>query len=506
MNELFPGLTVCTQCSFRLTRNSDLFVDEEEMTNLRSALSDELGQRPWGHGVRLEMTADISPEVAERLRKEFDLNEEDCYRVHGSVNLGRYAKIIELVERPDLLFPPFTPSQPTALQKDDLFSVIAAGDVLLHHPYESFNPVKDFLRSAARDPQVVSIKQTIYRTGADSVLMESLMEAARAGKEVTVVLELMARFDEETNINWAAKLEEVGVHVVYGVVGHKTHAKLALVLRREAEGLRRYAHLGTGNYHPRTARLYEDFGLFTADEEICADVHEVFRRLTGLGTAGGLKALLQAPFRLHGTLLQAIQRETEAAQAGRKARIIAKMNALLEERIIEALYEASCAGVQIDLIVRGGGTLPGAQPHLLLLGRRQGKALAGLGRLDGAQLLPPRRSGLPAEGRHPQAPRHRGRTAELPAARHGRVEDGQQRRLPRRRRAALARARRPAAAAAKAHHPGKLKVSDRKAPIPTGAIPTGAAHSGRCLPPRRPAAAGVLIRVFPSEGAVPDIG
>ena len=353
MNELFPGLTVCTQCSFRLTRNSDLFVDEEEMTNLRSALSDELGQRPWGHGVRLEMTADISPEVAERLRKEFDLNEEDCYRVHGSVNLGRYAKIIELVERPDLLFPPFTPSQPAALQKDDLFSVIAAGDVLLHHPYESFNPVKDFLRSAARDPQVVSIKQTIYRTGADSVLMESLMEAARAGKEVTVVLELMARFDEETNINWAAKLEEVGVHVVYGVVGHKTHAKLALVLRREAEGLRRYAHLGTGNYHPRTARLYEDFGLFTADEEICADVHEVFRRLTGLGTAGGLKALLQAPFRLHGTLLQAIQRETEAAQAGRKARIIAKMNALLEERIIEALYEASCAGVQIDLIVRG---------------------------------------------------------------------------------------------------------------------------------------------------------
>ena len=353
MSELFPGLTVCTQCSFRLTRNSDLFVDEEEMTNLRSALSDELGQRPWGHGVRLEMTADTGSEVSERLRKEFDLDEDDCYFVDGSVNLGRYTKVIELVERPDLLFPPFTPSQPASLQKKDLFSVIAAGDVLLHHPYESFHPVMDFLRSAARDPQVVSIKQTIYRTGADSVLMESLMEAARAGKEVTVVLELMARFDEETNINWAAKLEEVGVHVVYGVVGHKTHAKLALVLRREPEGLRRYAHLGTGNYHPRTARLYEDFGLFTANEEICSDVHEVFRRLTGLGTAGGLKALLQAPFRLHGTILQAIQRETEAAQAGRKARIIAKMNALLEERIIEALYEASCTGVQIDLIVRG---------------------------------------------------------------------------------------------------------------------------------------------------------
>ncbi|MDO4636091.1 MAG: polyphosphate kinase 1 [Lautropia sp.] len=364
MAELFPGLTVRTQCSFRLTRNSDLFVDEEEMTNLRSALSDELGQRPWGHGVRLEMSIDTSPAVAERLRKEFDLNEDDCYWVNGSVNLGRYAKIIELAERPDLLFPPFTPSQPAALQKKDLFSVIAANDVLLHHPYESFHPVMDFLRSAARDPQVVSIKQTIYRTGADSVLMESLMEAARAGKEVTVVLELMARFDEETNINWAAKLEEVGVHVVYGVVGHKTHAKLALVLRREADGLRRYAHLGTGNYHPRTARLYEDFGLFTADEEICSDVHEVFRRLTGLGTAGGLKALLQAPFRLHGTLLQAIQRETEAAQAGRKARIIAKMNALLEERIIEALYEASQAGVQIDLIVRGVCALRPGLPGL----------------------------------------------------------------------------------------------------------------------------------------------
>lgn len=353
MENLFPGLTVKTQCSFRLTRNSDLFVDEEEMTNLRSALRDELGQRPWGRGVRLEMSADISPAVAERLRKEFDLDDDDCYLVGGSVNLGRYSKIIDLIDRPDLSFPPFSPSQPPALAKKDLFDVIAAGDVLLHHPYESFHPVMDFLRSAARDPQVVSIKQTIYRTGADSVLMESLVEAARAGKEVTVVLELMARFDEETNINWAAKLEEVGAHVVYGIVGHKTHAKLALVLRREHHGLQRYAHLGTGNYHPRTARLYEDFGLFTADPEICGDVHEVFRRLTGLGTAGSLKALLQAPFRLHGTILQAIQRETEAALAGRKARIIAKMNALLEERIIEALYEASQAGVQIDLIVRG---------------------------------------------------------------------------------------------------------------------------------------------------------
>lgn len=353
MADLFPGLTVRTQCSFRVTRNSDLFVDEEEMTNLRNALRDELGQRQWGHCVRLEMSADVSPAVAERLRREFDLEEDDCYLADGSVNLGRYTRLLDLIDRPDLSFPPFTPAQPPALQKTDLFDVIAAGDVLLHHPYESFNPVMDFLRSAARDPQVVSIKQTIYRTGADSMLMESLVEAARAGKEVTVVVELMARFDEEANINWAARLEEVGAHVVYGIVGHKTHAKLALVLRRESHGLQRYVHLGTGNYHPRTARIYEDFGLFTADDEICTDVHEVFRRLTGLGTAGSLKAILQAPFRLHGTILQSILRETEAARAGRKARIIAKMNALMEERIIEALYEASSAGVQIDLIVRG---------------------------------------------------------------------------------------------------------------------------------------------------------
>ncbi|MDO4233131.1 MAG: polyphosphate kinase 1 [Lautropia sp.] len=364
MADLFPGLTVRTQCSFRVTRNSDLFVDEEEMTNLRNALRDELGQRQWGHCVRLEMSADVSPAVAERLRREFDLEEDDCYLADGSVNLGRYTRLLDLIDRPDLSFPPFTPSQPPALQKTDLFDVIAAGDVLLHHPYESFNPVMDFLRSAARDPQVVSIKQTIYRTGADSMLMESLVEAARAGKEVTVVVELMARFDEEANINWAARLEEVGAHVVYGIVGHKTHAKLALVLRRESQGLQRYAHLGTGNYHPRTARVYEDFGLFTADPEICADVHEVFRRLTGLGTAGSLKAILQAPFRLHGTILQSIQRETEAAREGRKARIIAKMNALLEERIIEALYEASNAGVQIDLIVRGVCALRPGVPGL----------------------------------------------------------------------------------------------------------------------------------------------
>ncbi len=350
---LFPGLEVRSRSQFRLTRNSELFVDEEEITNLRQALRSELGQRHYGDGVRLELSAGTSPVVVDLLKKEFGLEDVDCYFVDGSVNLVRLAQIIDVVDRPDLKFDLFDPALPAAFRKKDLFQAIAKADVLVHQPYESFMPVMDFLRSAAVDPQVVSIKQTIYRTGADSLLMESLMEAAQAGKEVTVVLELMARFDEETNINWAAKLEEVGAHVVYGVVGHKTHAKLALIIRREGGHLRRYAHLGTGNYHQRTARLYEDFGLFTADEHICADVQEVFRRLTGLGTAGKLNTLLQAPFTLHDYMIKAIRREAEAAKAGRKAYIAAKMNALLEESVIEALYAASQAGVKIDLVVRG---------------------------------------------------------------------------------------------------------------------------------------------------------
>jgi polyphosphate kinase len=353
IERLFPGLEVKSRSQFRLTRNSELFVDEEEVTNLRQALRSELGQRHYGDGVRLELSADMSPEVVELLKKEFELSDIDCYFVEGSVNLVRLAQIIDMVDRPDLKFPRFDPALPPAFRKKDLFQAIAKTDVLVHQPYESFNPVMDFLRSAATDPQVVAIKQTIYRTGADSLLMEALIEAAQAGKEVTVVLELMARFDEEANINWAAKLEEVGAHVVYGVVGHKTHAKLALIIRREHGRLRRYAHLGTGNYHQRTARLYEDFGLFTAEEKICADVHEVFRRLTGLGTAGKLHALLQAPFTLHDYVVKAIRRETEAARAGKKAYIAAKMNALLEQSVIDALYEASQAGVKIALIVRG---------------------------------------------------------------------------------------------------------------------------------------------------------
>jgi polyphosphate kinase len=364
VDRLFPGLEIRSVNQFRVTRNSELFVDEEEITDLRQALHSELSQRHYGDEVRLEVSAGIGERVLKLLLSEFDLTPQDCYRVEGPVNLVRLQQVIDLVDRPDLKFPAYEPGLPASLDGVDLFAAIRRQDVLLHHPYESFAPVMDFLRSAAVDPAVVAIKQTIYRTGADSKLMEALVAAARAGKEVTVVVELMARFDEEANINWASRLEEAGAHVVYGVVGHKTHAKLALLLRREEGSLKRYAHLGTGNYHPRTARLYEDFGMFTADPDICADVHEVFRRLTGTGKGVELRCLLQAPFTLAAHVLSAIKREADAARAGRKAYIAAKVNALLEPAVIEALYQASQAGVRIDLIVRGVCALRPGVPGL----------------------------------------------------------------------------------------------------------------------------------------------
>ncbi|MFN5881017.1 MAG: polyphosphate kinase 1, partial [Burkholderiales bacterium] len=364
VERLFPGLVVKSVNQFRVTRNSELFVDEEEITDLRQALHTELSQRQYGDEVRLEVSAGMGERVLQRLLREFDLEMQDCYRVEGPVNLVRLQQVIDLVDRPELKFPLFEPGIPAVLRGTDLFAAIRRQDILLHQPYESFAPVTEFLKSAATDAQVVAIKQTIYRTGADSVLMESLVAAARAGKEVTVVLELMARFDEEANINWARRLEEVGAHVIYGVVGHKTHAKMTLLMRRENGNLKRYAHLGTGNYHPRTARLYEDFGMFTADADICADVHEVFRRLTGTGQAGPLRCLLQAPFTLANHILRAIAREAHIARAGRKATIAAKVNALLEPHVIEALYAASQAGVKIDLIVRGVCALRPGVPGL----------------------------------------------------------------------------------------------------------------------------------------------
>ncbi len=365
VGELFSGMTVLGCYQFRVTRNSDLFVDEEEITNLRTKLQGELPHRHFGDAVRLEVADNCSPAMTQFLLSQFSLTEADLYRVQGPVNLVRLMQVPDWVDRPDLKFSPYTPGLPKGLDKNpNIFATIRQGDILLHHPYQSFAPVIDLLQQAATDPQVAAIKMTVYRTGTDSVLMQSLIRAAQNGKEVTVVVELMARFDEEANIGWATKLEEVGAHVVYGVVGYKVHAKALLIVRREEGQLRRYVHLGTGNYHPRTARLYSDFGLLTANEEIGQDVSEVFKQLTGLGKARTLKHLWQAPFTLQPNIVTGIQQEMENARAGKKAMIVAKMNALLEPETINALYEASQAGVQIDLIVRGVCALRPGVPGL----------------------------------------------------------------------------------------------------------------------------------------------
>src|SRR5438105_2475011 len=357
VGELFSGMNVIGCYQFRVTRNSELFVDEEEVKNLHTALQGELLHRHFGDAVRLEVADNCSLGMVEFLLQQFGLREPDLYRVDGPVNLYRLREVPDQVDRPALKYPPFNPGLPPALDTSELFEVLRKQDVLLHHPFQSFLPVIDYIRTTANDPNVIAIKQTVYRTGTDSELMEILVEAARKGKEVTVVVELMARFDEEVNMNWAARLEEVGAHVVYGVVGHKTHAKMSLIVRREdgehGKVLRRYAHLGTGNYHPATARQYTDFGLFSAHEELCADVAEVFQQLTGLGRAGRMKHVWQSPFTLHRRIVAAIRNEAKLAAEGKPARIIAKMNALLEPQIIEELYTASAAGVKIDLIVRG---------------------------------------------------------------------------------------------------------------------------------------------------------
>ncbi|MBS1191824.1 MAG: ppk1 [Rhodocyclaceae bacterium] len=369
VGDLFSGMHVLGCYQFRVTRNSDLFVDEEEVTNLRTKLQGELPQRHFGDAVRLEVADNCSASMTSFLLSQFNLSDADLYRNHGPVNLVRMMQVPDWVDRPDLKYLPFYPGLPKNIAKGtNIFDVIRQGDVLLHHPYQSFTPVIDLLQQAATDPQVVAIKMTVYRTGTDSVLMQSLIRAAQNGKEVTVVVELMARFDEEANIGWATKLEEVGAHVVYGVVGYKVHAKALLIVRREDGQLKRYAHLGTGNYHPRTARMYTDFGLLTYNEDVTNDVSEVFKQLTGLGKARTLKYLWQAPFTLQANVVSAIRAETEIARAGKRARIVAKMNSLLEPETINALYEASQAGVTVDLIVRGICGLrpgvPGLSDHI----------------------------------------------------------------------------------------------------------------------------------------------
>ena len=358
VGKLFAGMKVEGCYQFRVTRNSDLYVDEEEVTNLRTALQGELPQRNFGDAVRLEVADLCSEEISEFLLQQFNLAPSDLYQVNGPVNLVRLMQIPDLVDRQDLKFKPFVPGLPPALSEEpDVFTAMRKDDILLHHPYESFKPVVSFIRQAAADPMVVAIKQTVYRTGSNSELMRALIDAARGGKEVTVVVELLARFDEEANINLAQELEEAGAHVVYGVVGHKTHAKMAMVVRKEGATLCRYVHLGTGNYHARTATLYTDFGLLSCNEQVCSDVNDVFMQLTGLGKAGKLTHLWQSPFTMHARLLDAIRQEVEAARSGKPAGIIAKMNSLLEPEIVTALYFASQAGVRVDLIVRGVCTL-----------------------------------------------------------------------------------------------------------------------------------------------------
>ena len=363
--DLFPGRDITAYSQFRVTRNSDLWVDEEEVKNLRQALETELQSRQFGVAVRLEVAANCPEHLAQLLLNQFNIERNRLYAVQGPVNMVRLGEIVNLVNQPELRFPPFSPTLPPQLASENIFAALDKKDVLLHHPFQSFQPVVDFIRTAAHDPCVLAIKQTIYRTGMNSDLMEALIYAAQHGKEVTVIVELMARFDEEANINWAVKLEQAGAQVVYGVVGLKTHAKLALVIRRdEDQGLRFYAHLGTGNYHPNTTKFYTDFGLLTSNQELTAEVNEVFIHLTSLTKPRNLTHLWLAPFSLQKEIIRAIRNEGQIAREGRPARIIAKMNALLDESVIRALYAASADGVKIDLIVRGACALRPGVPGL----------------------------------------------------------------------------------------------------------------------------------------------
>ncbi|MBA2673883.1 polyphosphate kinase 1 [Ramlibacter sp.] len=362
---LFPGREVGQFSQFRVTRHSDLAVDEEDVRNLRTALRLGLQQRHYGQSVRLEVSAGCSDHLAGFLLRQFDLPEGSLYRVHGPVNLVRLAQLIDLIDAPRLLFPPYHPTYPVQLVPGrSIFEQLRRHDVLIHQPYESFAGVLDFLREAVNDPQVLAIKQTIYRTGSDVGIMELLQEGVRRGKEVTAVVELKARFDEEANINWAESLEAIGAQVVYGVVGLKTHAKMLLVTRREGRGLARYAHLSTGNYNPRTARLYTDISHLTADPLLTADVEQVFVHLAGQSRLPRLNHVWLAPFHLQRKLIEQIDVAAEAAGRGQEARIVLKMNALTDDLLMQALVRAGQRGAKIDLIVRGACMLPARLPGI----------------------------------------------------------------------------------------------------------------------------------------------
>ncbi|MDO4769800.1 MAG: polyphosphate kinase 1 [Brachymonas sp.] len=357
--ELFPNRSIEQLSQFRVTRHSDLAVDEDDADNLLAAMREGLQQRHYGRAVRIEVSSSCSEEFATLLCRQFEVPPQALYRVHGPVNLVRIGMLIDLVNRPELMFPPFRPVYPLALQgQPSLFARMREGDVLVHQPFESFDPVIDLLREAVNDPQVVSIKQTIYRTGSSPVLIDLLSEAFRRGKEVTALVELKARFDEEANINWSEQLEAVGAQVVYGVLGLKTHAKMLLITRREGRRLKRYGHLSTGNYSPRTARIYTDLSYFTANDTLTGDMQKVFAHLASQSNIPRLSRLLMAPYGLQNTMLRLIQQAGRAAAAGQRGRIVAKMNALTDEALIRALIDAGQKGAQIDLIVRGACMLP----------------------------------------------------------------------------------------------------------------------------------------------------
>ena len=366
LGELFPGREVEAFSQFRVTRDSDLEVDEDEVTNLRQAMRTGLTTRHFGQAIRLEVVSTCPEELSEFLLQQFSLPQAALYKVNGPVNLVRLNQLIDQADAPALRFEPFEGVWPQARlpRQESMFERLRKGDVLLHHPFESFEPVVQFLHEAVHDPDVLAIKQTIYRTGSESPLMDLLIEGARRGKEVMAVVELKARFDEEANINWAERLEAVGAQVVYGIVGLKTHAKLLLVTRREQGRLRRYAHLSTGNYNPKTALLYTDLGCLTADGDLTADADAVFQQLASLGRMKPLRQMLQAPFTMHRKMLQHVERVAEAARAGAPARIVAKLNALTDVPLIEALIRAAQAGADIDLIVRGACMLPPGIPEV----------------------------------------------------------------------------------------------------------------------------------------------
>src|SRR5256885_1125740 len=354
IGELFPGLILDGVHAFRVTRNSDLYIDEEEAENLLRTIEQELRRSSRGDAVRLEVEADCPREFLELLLEFFDLSEADAYKVDGPLSMTHLMPLVTNDAFAKLKDRPFQPALDPALPPDaDVFEVLRKQDVLLHHPYDSFDPIVELIERAAQDRQVLAIKITLYRTSGDSAIVEALIDAAAAGKQVTAIVELRARFDEAVNIQWARRLEEAGAHVIYGVVGLKTHCKAMLIVRRDADQLRRYVHLGTGNYHPRTARIYTDFSLVTSQPQLTEEVAIVFNTLTGLAGYPGLKKLMVAPFDMHSRLIQLIERERDNARAGKPARIVAKLNALVDQEMIEKLYEASTSDVTIDLVVRG---------------------------------------------------------------------------------------------------------------------------------------------------------